>query len=188
MRGQILGGTLAQPLDPDKPLQQVNVEDLSAFAAMAFENPGAWLGREVELAGDELTMPEVAETMSRVTGREISYYQVPWYQFREQMGEEFAVMYAWFSDVGTRRISPICVVSIPSSVPSNNTSAVKVGRASGPLSERALLWVSNEYWHSEVMFFQAHHSSGASLAIPCSQSTSFGWVVLEGIPSRKFTG
>jgi len=100
MRDQILDGTLAQPLDPEKPLQQVNVEDLGAFAAIAFENPDEWLGREVDLAGDELTMPEVAKTMSQVTGLEISYYQVPWNQFREQMGEEFAVMYEWFNEVG----------------------------------------------------------------------------------------
>ena len=100
MRDQILDGTLAQPLDPEKPLQQVNVEDMGAFAAIAFENPDEWLGREVDLAGDELTMPEVAETISQVTGREISYYQVPWDQFREQMGEEFAVMYEWFNEVG----------------------------------------------------------------------------------------
>jgi uncharacterized protein YbjT (DUF2867 family) len=32
MRDQILDGPLAQPLDPEKPLQQVNVEDLGAFA------------------------------------------------------------------------------------------------------------------------------------------------------------
>lgn len=100
MRDQILNGTLPQPLDPDKPLQQLNIEDIGAFAAMAFENPDQWIGREVDLAGDELTMPEVAETMSRVSSREISYYQVPWDEFREQMGEEFAVMYEWFNDVG----------------------------------------------------------------------------------------
>ena len=100
MRDQILDGTLAQPLDPDKPLQQLNVKDLGAFAAMAFENPDEWIGREVDLAGDELTMPEAAEAFSLVTGREVSYYQVPWDQFREQMGEEYAVMYEWFNDVG----------------------------------------------------------------------------------------
>ena len=32
LRDQILDGPLAQPLDPEKPLQQVNVEDLGAFA------------------------------------------------------------------------------------------------------------------------------------------------------------
>lgn len=70
MREQILGrGTLAQPLDPDKPLQQMNVEDIGAFAAIAFENPDEWLGREVDLADDELTKPRTAETFSRVTGR-----------------------------------------------------------------------------------------------------------------------
>ena len=41
MREMILGGTLAQPLDPDKPFQQVAVEDIGAFAAIAFENPGS---------------------------------------------------------------------------------------------------------------------------------------------------
>jgi uncharacterized protein YbjT (DUF2867 family) len=73
----ILGGTLAQPLDPDKPFQQVAVEDVGAFAAIAFENPDRWIELEVDLAGDEQTMPEMAETFGRVLGREVSYYQVP---------------------------------------------------------------------------------------------------------------
>ena len=100
MREYILGGTLAQPLDPDKPFQQVAVEDVGAFAAIAFERPEEWIGREVDLAGDEQTMPEIAETFGRVIGKEISYYQVPWDQFEEQMGEEGAVMYRWFNEVG----------------------------------------------------------------------------------------
>src|SRR5919112_693560 len=87
-REMVLGGTLAQPLDPDKPFQQVAVEDVGAFAAIAFENPARWVGREVDLAGDEQTMPEIAETFGRVIGREVSYYQVPWDQFEEQMGYE----------------------------------------------------------------------------------------------------
>src|ERR671916_227608 len=100
MREPILGGTLPQPLDPGKPFQQVAVEDIGAFAAMAFERPDEWIGREVEIAGDERTMPEVAEAFGRVAGREVGYYQVPWEQFEEQMGEEYAVMYQWFNDVG----------------------------------------------------------------------------------------
>ena len=99
-REMILGGALAQPYDPDKPFQQVAVEDIGAFAAIAFENPDRWIGREVDLAGDEPTMLEIAETFGRVIGREVSYYQVPWDQFEEQMGEEYAVMYRWFNDMG----------------------------------------------------------------------------------------
>jgi len=100
MREPILGGTLPQPLDPGKPFQQVAVEDVGAFAAMAFEHPDEWIGREVEIAGDERTMPEIAEAFGRVAGREVGYYQVPWDQFEEQMGEEYAVMYRWFNEVG----------------------------------------------------------------------------------------
>jgi uncharacterized protein YbjT (DUF2867 family) len=100
MREPILGGTLPQPLDPDKLFQQVAVEDVGTFAAIAFEHPDNWVGREVDLAGDDQTMPEIAETFGRVVGREVSYYQVPWEQFAEQMGEEYEVMYRWFNDVG----------------------------------------------------------------------------------------
>ena len=100
MREMILGGTLAQPLDPDKPFQQVAVEDVGAFAAIAFENPDRWIGREVDLAGDEQSMTEIAETFGRVIGREVSYYQVPWDQFEEQMGEEATLNIRWINDVG----------------------------------------------------------------------------------------
>src|ERR671915_363013 len=99
-REMILGGTLAQPLDPDKPLQQVAVEDVGAFAAIAFENPARWVGREVDLAGDEQNMTEIAKTFGRVIGREVSYYQVPWDQIEEQMGEEATLNLRWINDVG----------------------------------------------------------------------------------------
>jgi uncharacterized protein YbjT (DUF2867 family) len=100
MREEIIGGTLAQPLDPDRALQQVSVEDIGVFAAMAFEDPERWLGREVDLAGDESTMVELAQTFGRVIGREVRYAQVSWEEFREAYGEDLAVMYEWFEEVG----------------------------------------------------------------------------------------
>jgi uncharacterized protein YbjT (DUF2867 family) len=99
-REMILGGTLAQPFDSDKPFQQVAVEDIGAFTVIAFENPDRWIGREVDLAGDEQSMTEIAATFSRVIGREVSYYQVPWDQFEEQMGEEATLNFRWINDVG----------------------------------------------------------------------------------------
>jgi len=100
MRGMIEGGTLAQPLDPARTLQQVAVDDIGAFAALAFEHPGKWLGRAVELAGDELSMTQLAETFGRVLGREVRYQQVPWDQFESNAGREMTIMYRWFNDVG----------------------------------------------------------------------------------------
>jgi len=100
MREPILGGTLPQPLDPEKPFQMIDADDIGVFAAMAFENPGTWVGREVDIAGDELTMLEMAGTFSRVIGRNVEYFQVPWDGFEEQMGEEYTIMYRWFDDQG----------------------------------------------------------------------------------------
>ena len=77
MREPVLGGTLAQPLDPDRPFQHVAVEDVAVFAAIAFEQPDEWIGREVDIAGDEHTMPEIAETFSRVIGREVPTTRCP---------------------------------------------------------------------------------------------------------------
>ena len=100
MSEEILDGTLGQPLDPDKPLQQASVDDIGAFAAMAFEDPEGWIGREVDLAGDKSTMVELAETFGRVIGRKVEYVQVPWKEFHQAYGEELAVMYEWFNEVG----------------------------------------------------------------------------------------
>jgi uncharacterized protein YbjT (DUF2867 family) len=100
MRGDVAGGTLAQPLSPEESLQQVSVDDVGAFAAIAFEDPDGWLGREVDLAGDESTMAELAATFDRVVGREVQYVRVPWDEFREAYGEDLTVMYEWFNEVG----------------------------------------------------------------------------------------
>ena len=54
----------------------------------------------MELAGDEMTMPEVAGTFSQVVGHEVGYYQVPWDQFEGNAGEEATVMYRWFNGDG----------------------------------------------------------------------------------------
>lgn len=100
LRDPILNGTLPLPLDPQTSLQQISVTDIGAFAALAFRNPSMWEGRTVELAGDQLTMLKVAETLSRVLGRTVRYVQVPWEQFQQNAGEEMTKMYRWFNDVG----------------------------------------------------------------------------------------
>lgn len=100
MRAQILGGAFPSPLRPDTALQQLAVEDLGAFVAEAFAKPPSWLGREVDLAGDELTMPEVALTFARVIGREVRHVHIGWDKFRRAAGEEVFEMYQWFEDEG----------------------------------------------------------------------------------------
>jgi uncharacterized protein YbjT (DUF2867 family) len=100
MRQRIEGGTLSLPLTPETRLQMVAVDDIGGLIAMAFERPAKWQDRAFELAGDELSMAELAKVFSRVTGHEVRYVQVPWHEFEAQAGRETEQMFRWFQDVG----------------------------------------------------------------------------------------
>ncbi len=94
MKDQLAQGQLRMPLTPETILQQVAVDDIGAFTAMAFEHPGKWQGKATDLAGDELFMDQIAQTLHA------SYSQMPWEEFESHMGHEMTVMFRWFQDVG----------------------------------------------------------------------------------------
>jgi uncharacterized protein YbjT (DUF2867 family) len=100
LRSMLMGGTLALPLDPDRELQELATADIGAFVGMAFSDREAWLGRELDLAGDELSMSKTAEAFGRVIGRPVNYVQLPWEKYREVAGEEYTEMMRWFELVG----------------------------------------------------------------------------------------
>ncbi len=100
LRNYILQGTLPLPLDPQKSLYQIAVDDIGGFATMCFQHPDRWIGRTIDLAGEVLTMTQVAEIFSRVLGQRVNYVQIAWDQFRQNAGEEITRMYKWFNDVG----------------------------------------------------------------------------------------
>ncbi len=100
LRPHILNGELALPLSPHVNFQQVTADDVGAFAAMAFDDPRTWTGREVDLAGDEGSVAGIAATFSSVLGRPVGYQQVPWDRYRAMAGDEFHDMFRWFEEVG----------------------------------------------------------------------------------------
>jgi uncharacterized protein YbjT (DUF2867 family) len=72
-RPQITNGTFgAIGLRPDKGLQIIAVDDVGAFVALAFEHPEEYLGKTIELGGDELTEAQIAETFTKVIGRPVT--------------------------------------------------------------------------------------------------------------------
>jgi uncharacterized protein YbjT (DUF2867 family) len=69
-RAYILSGTYTgMGLRPEKGLQTIAVEDLAVFVALAFADKKSYLGKTLELAGDELTENQTAEVFSKVIGR-----------------------------------------------------------------------------------------------------------------------
>jgi uncharacterized protein YbjT (DUF2867 family) len=96
----IRNGRVQQPLSPTTNLQMIALDDIGAFAALAFEHPDKWENRTLSLAGDELSMQQIADAFSRVTAQDVKYVQVPWDQFENTMGQELTVMYRWFEEKG----------------------------------------------------------------------------------------
>ena len=93
-------GVLTMPLRPDRKLAMVALRDIGQFGAAAFSRPKDFLGEAIDLAGDELTIPEVAALFTKATGRSIRFQEFPLDQVETAMGHDLATMFRWFNDVG----------------------------------------------------------------------------------------
>lgn len=92
-------GKISIALRPETSLQMIAVDDIGKFGALAFESADELNGREIDLAGDERTMPETVEILSEATGRKIEFVPQPLEEVR-QWSEDFAIMLEWFDNVG----------------------------------------------------------------------------------------
>ncbi|MFD4461692.1 NmrA family NAD(P)-binding protein [Nocardia sp. NPDC058480] len=70
------GGEHAHLFPADRPLQMIAVDDIAAFAALAFADPDTWHARTLELAGEAITPVEAAATIGAAIGRPIHYREV----------------------------------------------------------------------------------------------------------------
>lgn len=93
-------GTLAVALPPDYRHQHVTLGDLAAFVALVIEDRERFLGRRVEIASDAPSGTEQAAILSDLTGRQITYAEVPLEQLRQFADDDTARMFDWFARVG----------------------------------------------------------------------------------------
>ncbi len=95
----IRDGVFSMGLAPDVALQMIDVNDIGGLVALAFENPDTFLGEEVEIAGDELTGPQMATLFGEVMGHPVRYEHIPMDVLSSQ-SEENAAMFRWFNEHG----------------------------------------------------------------------------------------
>src|SRR5882762_8238585 len=100
IKEQLAKGIYAAALPPTRALAQVAVRDIGAVAVRVLEDSACFTGKRFDLAGDELTGNDAMSILSRVTGRNFTYYQVPLDVVRQRMGEDAVKMYEWFDRVG----------------------------------------------------------------------------------------
>lgn len=95
----ILEGTLPSALRPGRSQQMIAVHDIGHFAALACERPDEFIGRAIEIAGDEVTMEQAAAVFSQAIGKPVRYKQVPIERLRS-FNAEVAQMYEWLNESG----------------------------------------------------------------------------------------
>jgi uncharacterized protein YbjT (DUF2867 family) len=81
---------------PDRPVQQVAVADVIAFAALAVEQSEQLAGERVEIASDEITAEQTVDVLARVTGRPFAVERHP----PSSLGPGLAALFAWLDERG----------------------------------------------------------------------------------------
>jgi uncharacterized protein YbjT (DUF2867 family) len=95
----LMEGKLQIGLRPDTVLQMIAVDDIGKFGLVAFEQHEKMNGVELDIAGDQHTLPETAAILSRAMDRKIEFVEVPKEKVRK-WSNDYAIMLEWFDRVG----------------------------------------------------------------------------------------
>jgi uncharacterized protein YbjT (DUF2867 family) len=90
-------GSLNVPWHDDLVMNLIAIDDIGALAALAFAEPHAYLGAAMELAGDRLTAPRIADALSRAAGRPVAHARVP-LDLLWQHSPEAAKVFTWANE------------------------------------------------------------------------------------------
>ena len=97
---QLQAGVLAQPMPATTRQQIVAVRDIGEIVARAIEAPARAAGKTVELAGDSLTMADIAARLAGKLGHPVRYVEQPDQEVLQGMGEDGMRMFRFFREKG----------------------------------------------------------------------------------------
>ncbi|MFS1524509.1 NmrA/HSCARG family protein [Microbulbifer sp. 2304DJ12-6] len=110
--GFINWGLLSWALKRKRKLQMVDVDDIGAFVAYCFVHSEPFLGKAIELAGDELTYEQIKTTFTKVTGKPPFHFTLPAWLFKP-ISPEIYSMVSWFKTSGYKADIPALRESFP---------------------------------------------------------------------------
>ncbi|MFD1540805.1 NmrA/HSCARG family protein [Nonomuraea guangzhouensis] len=90
-------GSLNVPWHDDLVMQLVAIDDIGAFAALAFAEPEVYLGKAMEITGDRLTAPQIADALSTAAGRQVPHTQIP-IEVLWEHNPEVAKVFTWANE------------------------------------------------------------------------------------------
>ncbi|MEN8183071.1 MAG: sulfatase-like hydrolase/transferase, partial [Myxococcota bacterium] len=82
----------------DTPIPWVAVRDIGVSIANIFDNPEAWIGREVTLCSDIKSLGECRAIFTAVDGKKPFRLPLPLWLFNKMAGDEFVQMWRWLVD------------------------------------------------------------------------------------------
>jgi uncharacterized protein YbjT (DUF2867 family) len=97
--GFLSGDKLVSALQPGTVLQMIAVRDIGKYGARAFTDAERLNRREIDIAGDALTLPDAASQLGRALGRPLEYQPIPMAEVRKH-SEDVALMLEWFERTG----------------------------------------------------------------------------------------
>jgi uncharacterized protein YbjT (DUF2867 family) len=90
-------GSLNVPWHDDLVMQLIAIDDIGAFAALAFAEPDTYLGATMDITGDRLTAPQIAAALSAAAGRQVPHAQIP-LQVLWQHNPAVAKVFTWANE------------------------------------------------------------------------------------------
>lgn len=97
-RGLRPDGVLASTTPPDVAEQLIAVDDIGSFAALAITKSADWIGREMDIAGDELTTPRIADAIAAATRRAVRYQHITLDEIRAANPQRAAALASMYDD------------------------------------------------------------------------------------------
>ena len=86
--------------DPDRMLHFIAIRDIGFLVGEAFDHPGEWIGRAVNVAGDRMTVAEYVSTFGDVMDREIVYNRLLLEEYLQTFPKPLRPLFRWYEDVG----------------------------------------------------------------------------------------
>ncbi|WP_433630820.1 NmrA family NAD(P)-binding protein [Nocardia sp. CA-120079] len=105
----IIDGVHKHLFPADQPLQMIAIDDIAAFAALAFADPDRFHGRTLELAGDAITPVAALAAITRATGYPVRYHEITEAEadaIGEQIGNTWRLLRktaGWHADIPALR-------------------------------------------------------------------------------------
>ncbi|MBU0695798.1 MAG: NmrA/HSCARG family protein [Bacteroidetes bacterium] len=98
VKGRILKGKLASPINKNKTQQFISAVDIGEISSDIFLNKSKYLGKTITIGTEEMDMQQVANAFSEVLGKEISYQKFPMLIARLVMGKDLYKMFKWINE------------------------------------------------------------------------------------------